>query len=101
VDLKITPDPEPFTFAMQCAVCEKHSGAAHVDDVPQIWALKHTGSNPDSTEIVLPDAEPGEEPELSAYTFVPLYELHDYANPHQERRVRAAVAALDDKVPTP
>jgi 8-oxo-dGTP pyrophosphatase MutT (NUDIX family) len=54
------------------------------------------GTVPSGTEIVLPEPVPGEEPELIGYQFVPLHKLSDLAGAHTERRVRAAVAALED-----
>lgn len=54
------------------------------------------GTVPSGTEIVLPEAAPGEEPELTGYLFVPLHKLSDLAGAHTERRVRAAIAALED-----
>ncbi|MGW2380225.1 NUDIX domain-containing protein [Streptomyces sp. NPDC001658] len=54
------------------------------------------GTVPNGVEITLPDAEPGEEPELIAYQFVPLYNLSEFAQPYTENRIRAAVAVLED-----
>ncbi|MFD7605123.1 NUDIX domain-containing protein [Streptomyces mirabilis] len=45
-------------------------------------------------EIRLPDALPGEEPELTDYRFVDTHELGRFVTPLTERRTRAAVAAL-------
>ncbi|MEU1627030.1 NUDIX hydrolase [Streptomyces sp. NPDC020096] len=53
------------------------------------------GMAPEGIAITLPSLGSGEDRELSSYEFVPVYDLHAYAMPHQERRVRAAVAALD------
>ncbi|GAA1894926.1 NUDIX domain-containing protein [Streptantibioticus ferralitis] len=58
------------------------------------------GTAPEGIAITLSRPGSGEEPELSAYEFVPVYDLHAYAMPYQERRVRAAVTALDSGVLT-
>lgn len=54
------------------------------------------GTIPNGTEITLPDAASGEEPELNGYMFVPLYALGEFALPYQERRIRSAIAVLED-----
>ncbi|MEE1764392.1 NUDIX hydrolase [Streptomyces sp. SP18BB07] len=54
------------------------------------------GTVPSNAVIVLPEPPPGEEPELIGYEFVPLDQLSELAGGHTERRVRAAVAALED-----
>ncbi|MFJ5307466.1 NUDIX domain-containing protein [Streptomyces sp. NPDC088350] len=54
------------------------------------------GTVPSDTQIVLPEATPGEQPELIGYRFVPLHQLGEVAGAHTERRIRAAVAVLDD-----
>jgi 8-oxo-dGTP pyrophosphatase MutT (NUDIX family) len=52
------------------------------------------GVVPDGVDITLPDAKPGEERELSDYDFVSPGSLGTFARPYQERRVKAALAAL-------
>lgn len=51
MDVKISPDlepdAEPWTFAMQCAVCEEQSEAAEAFDPGQDWTLKHIAANPE------------------------------------------------------
>lgn len=54
------------------------------------------GTVPSDAVIVLPEPAPGEEPELIGHQFVPLDQLSDLAEGYTERRVRAAVAALED-----
>ena len=54
------------------------------------------GTVPSDTKVVLPEAAPGEQPELIGYRFVLLHQLGEVAGAHTERRIRAAVAALED-----
>lgn len=53
------------------------------------------GTVSSETEITLPHPEPGEEPELTGYRFVPLHELNELAASYTALRIRAAVAVLD------
>ncbi|MGG2460149.1 NUDIX domain-containing protein [Streptomyces sp. RGM 3693] len=54
------------------------------------------GTVASDAEIVLPEPAPGEEPELIGWEFVPLDRLREFVTPNTERRVRAAVAVLED-----
>ncbi len=40
------PDAEPVTYAMECAVCGRRSGAGVDYQDVQRWALAHAGRNP-------------------------------------------------------
>ncbi|MFE6099734.1 hypothetical protein ACFVQ4_07215 [Streptomyces laurentii] len=40
------PDAESMTHAMQCAVCGDDSESSDSVDLPQTWALEHSGRNP-------------------------------------------------------
>jgi ADP-ribose pyrophosphatase YjhB (NUDIX family) len=54
------------------------------------------GIAPEGIAITLPKADADEQPELSAWEYLSLYDLHKYALPHHERRIRKALAALED-----
>ncbi|WP_225842123.1 NUDIX domain-containing protein [Streptomyces albus] len=54
------------------------------------------GVLPDGTDIVLPDARPGQHRELTDWQFVPPERLGDYCNAAQHRRMAAALKALAD-----
>ncbi|MDU8998745.1 NUDIX hydrolase [Streptomyces mirabilis] len=54
------------------------------------------GREPTGAEIVLPEAAPGEEPELIGWEFVPLDRLSECVTANTERRIRAALAAPDE-----
>lgn len=41
------PDAEPWTFAMECAVCEQSSSTSEETDRAQEWAAGHLKANPE------------------------------------------------------
>ncbi|WP_433547142.1 NUDIX domain-containing protein [Streptomyces sp. CA-294286] len=49
-----------------------------------------------NTQITLPPAEEGREPELSGWTFCPPFTLDGFCAPYQARRIREALNALAD-----
>ncbi|MEU2438170.1 NUDIX hydrolase [Streptomyces rubradiris] len=59
--------------------------------------LVFDGGTASDTEIRLPEHDDGE-PEITGFTFVPLYKLSDFVTPLTEKRIRAAVAVLEDDV---
>ncbi|MEU8887309.1 NUDIX hydrolase [Streptomyces sp. NPDC048442] len=54
------------------------------------------GVIPDTPRITLPVGLPGQEPELTGWSFCPPAALDEFCRPYQARRIRAALAALDD-----
>ena len=54
------------------------------------------GVVPTGVDIRLPKASEGGQPDLSAYQFVRLDRLPEFAKPYQERRIRESVAVLRD-----
>ncbi|MFF3378129.1 NUDIX domain-containing protein [Streptomyces sp. NPDC002680] len=54
------------------------------------------GTVEDDTTITLPAPRPGQQPELTAWAFVPPGQLADYCLPYQLRRITQALTALAD-----
>jgi 8-oxo-dGTP pyrophosphatase MutT (NUDIX family) len=52
------------------------------------------GVLPDDTDITLPTAKNGQEPELTDWAWVPVRQLADHCGPYQHRRITEALAAL-------
>ncbi|WDM12548.1 NUDIX hydrolase [Streptomyces lavenduligriseus] len=57
------------------------------------------GGTAKDTETRLPEYD-GEEPEITEIQFVPLYKLSDFVTPLTEKRIRFAVAILEDDFPS-
>ncbi|MEU7050519.1 NUDIX hydrolase [Streptomyces eurythermus] len=57
--------------------------------------LVFDGGTVSDTEIQLPEHE-GEGAEITDFQFVPLYRLSDFVTPLTEKRIRSAVAVLED-----
>ena len=54
------------------------------------------GVIPATTKITLPVGLPGQEPELTGWSFCPPAALDEFCRPYQARRIRAALDALND-----
>lgn len=90
-ETELTIEPKQL-LVVDCTPRNEADGAAE-----GINFVYDGGVVPSGVEITLPKPAPGEEPELIGYQFVPLYALHDFAAPYTQRRIRAAVAVLEDK----